>query len=124
MAPSHNPASAVHEIAPRVLRERIQSGEQLTLVDVREPHERSLCAIAVPGSVSDLFIPMREIPPQFEVLKEALRRGPLVVYCHHGIRSRAVAEWLADRGLAGIMNLGGGIDAWSREADPAVPRYA
>ena len=47
--------------------------------------------------------------------RRPLARGPLVVYCHHGVRSRAVAEWLAERGLTGILNLQGGIDAWSRE---------
>jgi len=46
----------------------------------------------------------------FEI-QGALARGPLVVYCHHGIRSRNVAEWLAERGLTGILNLKGGIDA-------------
>lgn len=121
--PPLNPSSAVPELPPALLRKRLEAGEALTLLDVREPHERSLCAITVPPTASDLFIPMREIPTQIDVLQEALRRGALVVYCHHGVRSRDVAEWLAARGLSGILNLKGGIDAWSREADPDVPRY-
>jgi rhodanese-related sulfurtransferase len=123
MARFLNPASAVPELAPRLLRQRLEAGEAMTLLDVRETHERSLCAIDVPPTASDLFLPMREIPTQIDVVKEALRRGPLVIYCHHGVRSRDVAEWLADRGLSGIINLTGGIDAWSREADSSVPRY-
>jgi rhodanese-related sulfurtransferase len=66
---------------------------------------------------------MREIPARLDDIRGALARGPLVVYCHHGIRSRNVAEWLAERGLIGILNLTGGIDAWSLEADPSVRRY-
>jgi rhodanese-related sulfurtransferase len=124
MVSSHDRAPLVVELAPLVLRERMNSAETLTLLDVREPQERSLCTIAVPPSARELFIPMREIPTQLDVLTEAIRRGPLVVYCHHGVRSRAVAEWLAGRGLGGIINLTGGIDAWSREADPTVPRYS
>jgi rhodanese-related sulfurtransferase len=123
MPPSLDPASAVPELAPRMLRERLESGEAVTLLDVREPNERTFCAIGVPLRASDLFIPMRQVPLQLDVVQEALRRGPLVVYCHHGVRSRAVAEWLAEQGLTGIINLKGGIDAWSREADSTVPRY-
>ncbi|MGC8644508.1 MAG: rhodanese-like domain-containing protein [Isosphaeraceae bacterium] len=111
------------ELAPEDLRTRLEAGEPLTLLDVREPHERSYCAIAVPPTAGDLFIPLRTIPNQVGVVQEALRRGPLVVYCHHGFRSRNVAQWLAGLGLSGVLNLKGGIDAWSREADSAVPRY-
>jgi rhodanese-related sulfurtransferase len=118
-----NPPVAVPELTPGDLRTRLEAGEPLTLLDVREPNERSFCAISVPPTAGDLFIPLRTIPNQIDVIQQALRRGPLVVYCHHGVRSRNVAQWLADRGLSGILNLSGGIDAWSREADPAVPRY-
>jgi rhodanese-related sulfurtransferase len=95
----------------------------MSLLDVREPRERTFCAILVPATARDLHIPMREIPAHVEELKEVAARGPLVVYCHHGIRSMAVAEWLAERGLTGILNLAGGIDAWSIEVDPRVARY-
>ncbi len=110
-------------LAPAALRQRLDSGERLTLLDVREPRERRFCSIRVPATASELFIPMREIPTRLEEIEAALARGPLVVYCHHGVRSLAVAQWLAERGLASVLNLQGGIDAWSIEADPAVPRY-
>jgi rhodanese-related sulfurtransferase len=113
----------VRELAPRELQERLVSGESLTLLDVREPRERAFCAIPVPSAAINLHIPMREIPSHVDELQEAVSRGPLVLYCHHGVRSRSVAEWLAGRGLSGLFNLQGGIDAWSVEVDPRVPRY-
>ena len=48
---------------------------------------------------------------------------PLIVYCHHGVRSLATARWLVAQGIPDVANLEGGIDAWSRTVDPAVPRY-
>ncbi len=113
----------VQELPSRALRERLDRGETLTLLDVREPSERAFCAIPAPETAGDLHISMRDIPAHFDEIRAALAGGPLVVYCHHGIRSRHVAEWLADRGLIGILNLQGGIDAYSQEIDPAVPRY-
>jgi len=121
MPPSLVPA--VPELPSRDLRPRLDRGEPLTLLDVREPSERAFCAIAVSPPAGDLHIPMREIPARLDDIQAALVRGPLVVYCHHGIRSRNVAEWLADRGWTGILNLQGGIDAWSVEVDPTVRRY-
>jgi rhodanese-related sulfurtransferase len=49
--------------------------------------------------------------------------APLVVYCHHGVRSKTVQLWLAERGVSGLLNLQGGIDAWSVQVDRDVPRY-
>jgi rhodanese-related sulfurtransferase len=65
-------------------------------------------------------IPMREIPARLAELDRAL---PLVVMCHSGGRSRRVAEFLLGNGFAQVFNLKGGIDAWSTEIDPQVPRY-
>lgn len=123
MPPSLIPADLVPELPSRDLRQRLDRGEPLTLLDVREPVERAFCSITVPPPAGDLHIPMREIPARLDDIQSALALGPLIVYCHHGIRSRNVAEWLAERGLTGILNLRGGIDAWSLEADPSVRRY-
>ena len=117
------PPHPVLELSPQALRDQMDAGGDLTLLDVREPRERIFCAIAAPPKVGDLHIPMRQIPAHLEELQAAAARGPLVVYCHHGVRSMAVAEWLAERGLAGICNLQAGIEAWSREVDSTVPRY-
>jgi rhodanese-related sulfurtransferase len=113
----------VPELSPRALRERLDAGGALTLLDVREPRERAFCSIHVAEPTCDLHIPMRQVPSHLEELAAAVARGPLVVYCHHGVRSMAVAEWLIERGLGGILNLQGGVDAWSREVDSTVPRY-
>ncbi|MFO0892011.1 MAG: rhodanese-like domain-containing protein [Isosphaeraceae bacterium] len=123
MSVPHESEPTIAELTPAIVRERLARGEVLTLLDVREPRERAFCAIAVPPTAGDLHIPMRQVPAHLEELKAAALRGPLVVYCHHGTRSLAVAEWLAARGLPGLVNLRGGIDAWSLEADPSVPRY-
>jgi rhodanese-related sulfurtransferase len=124
VAGAKKPLPSIVEIAPGALRGLLDAGGALTLLDVRERGERAFCAIRVAQNITDMHIPMREIPARLEEIRAALARGALVVYCHHGVRSRAAAEWLAERGVAGIMSLEGGIDAWSRETDPSVPRYA
>jgi rhodanese-related sulfurtransferase len=67
-----------------------------------------------------IHIPMREVPTR---LMELDRDTPLVVMCHSGGRSRRVAEYLIGNGFTRVFNLRGGIDAWSTEIDPQVPRY-
>ena len=54
---------------------------------------------------------------------DALRNDEIVVYCHHGVRSRQVAHWLRGQGFAQVKSLAGGIDRWSQEIDPTLPRY-
>jgi rhodanese-related sulfurtransferase len=114
---------SVSEQTGQAIRQRLDVGEPLTLLDVREPRERSFCSIAVPPTAFELFIPMREVPARLDEIREALDRGPLVVYCHHGVRSMAVAEWLSNSHSGEIINLQGGIDAWSIEVDRDLPRY-
>ncbi|GIW86272.1 MAG: sulfurtransferase [Isosphaeraceae bacterium] len=110
-------------IAPVELRRRIDSGEAIGLLDVREPIERAFCAIPAPAPVLDLFIPLPEVPARVDEIATAARTRTLVVYCHHGLRSERVRQWLAERGVGGLLNLHGGIDAYSVEADPDIPRY-
>jgi len=111
------------ELTAPAVADRLRAGEPITLLDVREPAERAFAAIPVPPSAADLFIPMADVPSRTPEIREAIARGPLIVYCHHGVRSMMVAQWLAAQGLAGAINLAGGIDAWSVEVDSAVPRY-
>jgi rhodanese-related sulfurtransferase len=85
------------------------------VLDVREPWEVEIAAM--PGA---LAVPMGEVPARVGELPGDV---PLVVLCHHGARSLRVTLWLRSRGVAGAVNLGGGIHAWSREVDPAVPTY-
>jgi rhodanese-related sulfurtransferase len=117
---SHIPAAVV-QISPEELKRRLDSGDRLTLLDVREEFERSICSISA-ATATDLNVPMNEIPGQFEEIREASEAGPLVVYCHHGVRSMVAARWLASRGVD-CLNLTGGIDVWTDRVDPTLPRY-
>lgn len=89
------------------------------LLDVREPWEVALAALTLPGCASR-HIPIGRIPASLGELDPA---RPIVCVCHHGVRSAQVAAFLARRGFAAVYNLDGGIDAWSRQVDPSVPRY-
>lgn len=113
----------VHEITPRELADRLSRGENLAFLDVREPSERNLCAIRVPSALADWHVPMREVAARVAEIRDLAAGVPVVVYCHHGVRSRMAAEWLARQGVEGLWNLTGGIDAWSSDVDPEIPRY-
>ncbi len=104
----------ISAIAPNELKQRIERGEHPFVLDVREPWE--VAAAALPGTT---HIPMGEIPSR---LSELDPDRETVVLCHHGIRSAQVAIYLARNGFEKVLNLAGGIDAWSA-IDPAVPRY-
>lgn len=105
-----------YEISPRALHAKLQAGEPVYLVDVREPEEYAICRL--PGGVS---IPMGEIVGRLEEIQSA--EAPVVVYCHHGIRSLRAVGFLRANGRADAVSLAGGIEAWSTQVDPTVPRY-
>jgi len=87
----------------------------VVLLDVRDPVELEMAAVQ-----TALHIPMRDVPSR---LSELDRESPIVVMCHTGRRSFMVAEYLVGNGFSQVFNLRGGIDAWSTEIDPQVPRY-
>lgn len=89
------------------------------LLDVREPWELARARIEPPG-VELMHVPMRAVPPR---LPEIPRGRPVVCLCHHGVRSAQVAAFLIHHGWDRVVNLAGGIDAWSTQVDPSVPRY-
>jgi len=91
------------------------AGERPQLLDVREPWEWQ--AARIEGA---RHIPMREVPARLAELDPGL---PVVAICHHGGRSQQVAAFLEKNGYAKVHNLQGGVDAWSRTVDPAVPLY-
>jgi rhodanese-related sulfurtransferase len=109
--------SQVPELSPLEFRERWAENEHsgALLLDVREPEELAMARLD-----HAIHIPMREIPMR---LGELARNRPIVIMCHSGARSRHVAEYLVQSGFDQVYNLAGGIDAWSREVDAAVPRY-
>jgi rhodanese-related sulfurtransferase len=89
--------------------------EKPVLLDVREPWEYDKAHIE-----GALLIPMREVPARVAQIDEAKE---VVAICHHGGRSMQVAMFLEKNGFKRVHNLVGGIDAWSRTVDPAVPLY-
>jgi rhodanese-related sulfurtransferase len=86
------------------------------LIDVREPWEYA--AVHIEGSI---LIPMGEIPAR--ATRELRPEERLAVLCHHGVRSMNVTAWLRRQGYEQAQSVRGGIDAWSAEVDPALPRY-
>ena len=111
-------AAAAHagdEITARELAARLERGEDLVIVDVREPHEFEIAHL--PGAE---LIPLRSVP---ERLGEIPRERDVVLQCHHGIRSLTALEFLRGEGYTRVCSLAGGIDAWSLEVDPSLPRY-
>lgn len=102
------------EIEPQQLAEKIAAGNAGYLLDCREEWEYEAASIA--GST---LIPMRAIPQQ---LGEIPKDRAVVVVCHSGRRSLDVAVWLREQGIE-ARSLSGGIDRWSLEIDPQVPRY-
>jgi len=103
------------EISPREVKERLDRGEKLLLVDVREPHEHALCRIEGAS-----LIPMGAIPANLQKLDSD---EDVICFCHHGMRSLDVANWLRHQGVTTAKSMAGGIDRWSTEIDPTVPRY-
>ncbi len=103
-------------ISPKELKQRLNLSEKIKIIDVREPHEYEICHIE--GAV---LVPMQTLP---ERIKEFTTEQPTVVYCHHGVRSVSAINYLAQvHGIKNLMNLVGGIHAWSKEVDPAMAQY-
>ena len=88
-----------------------------TLLDCRELHEWETARIE--GAA---LLPMSELSDRAEELRPLAER-PVIVYCHHGVRSRHVAAALAASGFNDVRSMAGGIDGWSLRIDPDVPRY-
>jgi len=103
------------EIAPREVKELLTRGEKFLFVDVREKWEFDTARID--GAA---LIPLREVPANLTKFEEAEQ---IVIYCHHGMRSLDAAAWLRSQGVSGAKSMAGGIDRWSAEIDPKVPRY-
>jgi len=106
------------EVEPQEVKRRLDSGEKLHLIDVREPHE--FAQAKIDGAT---LIRMRAVPGELQDLEARADEGTLIVYCHHGVRSLSVVNWLREQGISACQSMAGGIEAWSIRIDPAVPRY-
>ena len=106
----------IQQITANQLATRQDAGERFYLLDVRTPAEHAIAAL--PASK---LIPLNELAARFSEI-QVPEGDTLVVYCHHGIRSMHAGLFLAQRGFT-PLSLEGGIEAWSIEVDPGVPRY-
>jgi rhodanese-related sulfurtransferase len=105
----------MRQFRPAELAAHIEAGRTPVLLDVREPWEWNLCRLP-----EAILIPMRELPAR---LQELSKDAETIVICHHGVRSYHAARYLESVGFADVVNLSGGMAAWSDEVDPAMPRY-
>jgi rhodanese-related sulfurtransferase len=103
------------EITPKDLKARLDRGEKLHLVDVREPWEYDLCRIE-----GAKHVPLGSLAASLQTLPDV---DEVICYCHHGMRSLDAATWLRFQGIERAKSLAGGIERWSLDVDPNVPRY-
>ena len=104
----------MRELTPQAVA-ALRDTTEIQIIDVREPWEYELCHIE-----GTLHIPLGQIPAR---LAELASDRPLIVLCHHGMRSLQVAHYLLSQGYQDVTNLSGGIDAWARDIDPALALY-
>lgn len=101
-------------MTPEELKVRLERGDIIQILDVRENAEWSI------ANIGGLLIPLNELPMRVEELD---KNAEFAVLCHHGMRSSQAVEFLRGHGFDRIHNIQGGIDAWSITVDPLVPRY-
>lgn len=103
------------ELTPAELKARLDERAPVVLLDVRQDWETRLCRLE-----NAVHIPIEEIELRADELNPD---DEIVVYCHQGVRSAAVADYLRQRGFKSVKNLRGGLDYWARTVDPAMRRY-
>ncbi len=106
------------EITVTDVKQLLDKGEAVKLIDVREPKEHQFCHVQ--GSE---LIPMGSVPQHLSQLEAQADEAKLIVFCHHGMRSLNVVAWLREKGISNCASMTGGIEAWSLQVDPSVPRY-
>jgi adenylyltransferase/sulfurtransferase len=106
--------NGIPQITVKELKRRIDAGEDVQLIDVREPYEYQI------AQIGGKLIPQNDVPKR---LAEIDRNREVIVHCRSGARSQRVAEFLAQSGYSRVANLAGGILAWSDEIDPKVQKY-
>ena len=106
--------ASVPELSVVELNARLKNGEEVFLLDVREQYEHDFV------NLEGTLIPLGELPARFGELDPSKE---IIVYCHHGNRSRRAAEFLQAKGFQQVKNLSGGVEAWASEIDPSMPHY-
>ena len=113
-------ADAVPEIGAAELRDRLDAGDPIALIDVREPHEWDIVNL---GSYGARLIPLGELPERLSELSDLNSADEIVVYCRTGRRSARAVGMLQEAGFMRVLNLRGGMHAWADEVDPTAPKY-
>jgi adenylyltransferase/sulfurtransferase len=106
--------NGIPQLTVQELKRRRDGGEEVYLLDVREPHEYRI------ANLGGKLIPQNEVPQR---LAEIDRSREVIVHCHSGVRSQRIAEFLRQSGYPRVANLAGGIAAWAKEIDPTMPKY-
>lgn len=106
------------EISVGDVKAKLDAGEKLILIDVREPFEHAIASI---GGAE--LIPMNTVPVRLSDIDAKADGGTLIVFCHHGMRSMNVVNWLRGQGVEACQSMAGGIEAWSTTIDRSVARY-
>ena len=112
--PKASDSQSPWDIEPSELKRRMDATDQLTLLDVREPHEFEIC------NLGGTLIPLGELPDRHGELE---RSASIIVHCKMGGRSAKAVQLLRDAGFTDVSNLKGGITAWSKQIDPSIPTY-
>ena len=110
----HAPTNGIPEIAPEELKRRLDSGADIFVLDVREPHEYEIC------NLRGYLIPLAQLDQRISELNPARE---IVVHCKTGVRSSQAVELLRSRGFMNVANLTGGIIAWADKIDSSIPKY-
>lgn len=106
--------NGIPQISVKELKARIDAGEDVQLIDVREPYEYQI------AQIGGKLIPQNDVPNR---LAEIDRNREVVVHCRSGARSQKIAEFLKQSGYPNVSNVAGGILAWADEIDPKVQKY-
>ncbi len=106
------------EMTPQEVQSLQNENKPFVLIDVREPNEWAISRLE--GAT---LLPMNTVPANLQTIETQADENPLVVYCHHGVRSLHVVAWLREHGVENCWSMSGGIDRWSREIDSSVPLY-
>ena len=102
-------------ITVQELKQKLDQGEQLTLIDVREPWEYNIARIE-----GAQLLPLGTLGSEYKKLDP---NAEIIVHCHMGMRSMDATQFLLQQGFKNVKNLTGGINAWSMQIDPSVPKY-
>jgi monothiol glutaredoxin len=106
--------NSIRQISAVDLKAMVDAGATFQLVDVRSPEERDVARLDGSRLLDQAY---------HDELLAMDRQTPLVLHCHHGVRSQAAAQYFQEQGFTNLANVAGGIDAWSVDVDPSVPRY-